>query len=104
MKKNYLTLSFPINWIKNRLGDLPRHLSLSYFWNFGSFLGIILSFQLVTGLLLSINFIRDGSIAFQSVIILSRDSFFGFILRWTHLNGGSLFFFNLFSYISRFFL
>lgn len=92
MKKNFFFVSFPINWVKKSLGNLPAHHSLSYFWNFGSFLGIILIWQILTGLLLSFNYIRDSVGGFESIILTTRERFFGYALRWAHLNGGSLFF------------
>lgn len=101
MKINGFMLFFPLGWTKKRLIGLPAHFNLSYFWNFGSFLGIVLSIQLITGFMLSINFVGDRNIAFESIISLSRERFFGFCLRWLHLNGSSLFFFLLYCHFFR---
>ena len=101
MKTNIIINLFPLNWIKLRILNLPTNKNISYFWNFGSFLGIILIIQIIRGFLLSINFIRDSLLAFDSVIILTRDSFFGFLLRWIHLNCASLFFAIVYLHIFR---
>ncbi len=101
MKRNFIFIRFPISWVKSSLINLPSHHNLSYFWNIGSFLGIILVIQLVSGFLLSINYTRDSSLAFESVIYIIRDSFFGYRIRWVHLNIGSIFFFLLFVHIFR---
>lgn len=101
MKKFFLFEVFPISWVKNSLGNLPAHMGLSYLWNFGSFLGIVLGIQITTGFLVSINYVRDTSLAFQSLIFITRDRFFGFVLRWFHLNGASLFFFLVYLHIFR---
>lgn len=57
--------------------------------------------QIVSGFLLSINFISDSTIAFFSVINICRDRFFGFFLRWVHLNTASLFFLVIYCHIFR---
>lgn len=57
--------------------------------------------QIISGFLLSINFVRDSSLAFFSVINICRDSFYGFVLRWLHLNGASLFFFIIYCHVFR---
>ncbi len=101
MKKNKIFVSFPLNWVKNRLGNLPAHRSLSYFWNMGSFLGIILIWQIITGFFLSFNFVRDRSLSFESIILMTRENFFGFLLRWAHLNGASIFFLLVYLHIFR---
>ncbi len=101
MKILIIIKTFPFNWIKQRIINLPTNINISYIWNFGSFLGIILVIQIVTGFLLSINYVRDSSIAFNSIIFIRRDSFFGFLLRWIHLNIGSLFFLILYSHLFR---
>ena len=101
MKINIITVIFPLNWIKSSIINLPTNKSISYFWNFGSFLGIVLIIQIISGLLLSINFVRESLLAFDSVIILTRDRFFGFLLRWIHLNCASLFFAVVYLHIFR---
>ena len=101
MKINIIITIFPINWIKSRILNLPTNKNISYFWNFGSFLGIILIIQIIRGFLLSINFVRDSFLAFDSIIFLTRDSFFGFLLRWIHLNCASLFFAVIYLHIFR---
>ena len=101
MKKNPFYVPFPLRWVKNRLGNLPAHGSLSYFWNFGSFLGMVLIWQIISGFLLSFNFVRDRDTGFESIILISRESFFGYLLRWAHLNGASFFFLLVYLHIFR---
>ena len=57
--------------VKNFFGSLvvtlPSRKSLTLGWNFGSMLGIVLIFQIITGIFLSFYYVADGSIAFSSV-------------------------------------
>lgn len=87
--------------VTSSLVDLPSPLNLSYFWNFGSLLGIVLVLQLLTGLFLAINFSARVDLSFFSVSHLVRDVDYGWFFRITHANGARLFFFFLYAHISR---
>lgn len=89
------------NIIVNSLSNLPTPKSISFMWNIGFILGIIISLQLITGLVLSINYIASRDIAFNSVIHIIRDLDSGWIIRYTHINGASLFFILLYTHIGR---
>ena len=86
---------------KNSLLNLPTPWSISYLWNLGFLLGITLILQVLTGLVLSINYIAHSSLAFDSVIHIIRDINRGWIIRYLHINGASLFFFLIYIHISR---
>ena len=88
----------PINY---SLIDLPAPRNLSYWWNFGSLLGLCLVIQIVTGLFLSIHYTPHVDIAFSSVIHITRDVNYGWLLRNVHANGGSAFFLCLYVHIGR---
>jgi len=64
-------------------------------------LGIILTLQLCTGLLLVFIFIPSSLLSFGSVDSISREVFSGQSLRVFHLNGGSFFFLLLFLHIFK---
>ena len=81
--------------------NLPTPLSLSYLWNGGSLLGACLGVQIVTGLLLSIHYTPEATIAFNRVVHIMRDEGAGWALRFAHANGASLFFMVLYTHIGR---
>lgn len=87
--------------INNSLIDLPRPRNISFWWNFGSLLGLCLGAQILTGLFLSIHYRGDTLIAFRRVRHISRDVNFGWGLRIAHANGASLFFVCLFLHLGR---
>lgn len=59
--------------INSYLVDSPQPSTLSYFWNFGSLLGMCLVAQIVTGILLGMHYQGSALDAFQSVEHIMRD-------------------------------
>nr|YP_010904386.1 cytochrome b [Heteropoda venatoria]WCS92207.1 cytochrome b [Heteropoda venatoria] len=87
--------------INGLLVDLPSPSSLTYYWNFGSLLGVFLGVQIVTGLFLSFHFGADVSLSFDSIIHMMRDVNYGWFLRVLHANGASMFFLLMYFHIGR---
>jgi len=90
-----------IKIINFSLIDLPAPTRISYWWNFGSLLGLCLTIQIITGLFLAIHYTPRISLAFNSIIHITQDVFYGWLLRNIHANGASLFFICLYLHISR---
>lgn len=87
--------------INNLLIDLPAPSNLNYFWNFGSLLGFCLFVQVVTGIFLAMHYCPDIELAFTSVEHITRDINHGFVLRYLHANGASVFFLCVYLHIGR---
>nr|AWV83755.1 cytochrome b [Okanagana bella] len=87
--------------VNNSLIDLPAPSNLSYWWNFGSLLGLCLIIQIMTGLFLSMHYNADIMNAFNSVNHMCRDVNYGWILRIIHANGASLFFICIYLHVGR---
>nr|QHE50287.1 cytochrome b [Nipponacmea fuscoviridis] len=81
--------------------SLPAPLNLSYWWNFGSLLGLCLSVQILSGLFLSFHYSAHESVAFLSVVHIDRDVNMGWLLRSVHANGASAYFFCIYMHIGR---
>jgi ubiquinol-cytochrome c reductase cytochrome b subunit len=64
-------------------------------------LGIILTFQIITGILLSFNYVALRETSFFVSIIISRERFNGFLLRTIHLNFASAFFLFVYLHFTR---
>lgn len=102
MKKYNLIIKDPLIEItKNSLVNLPTPFSISFLWNIGFLLGITLVLQIVTGLVLSINYVASTDLAFDSVIHIIRDIDSGWAIRYLHMNGASLFFILMYIHIGR---
>nr|ACL52298.1 cytochrome b [Aimophila ruficauda] len=97
LRKNHQILKI----INNALIDLPAPSNISTWWNFGSLLGICLTTQIVTGLLLAMHYTADTTLAFSSVAHVCRDVQFGWLIRNLHANGASFFFICIYLHIGR---
>lgn len=87
--------------INSSLVDLPSPINISFWWNFGSLLGLCLIIQIITGLFLAIHYSRDIKISFESVVYIIRDVNYGWILRTVHANGASFFFICIYLHVGR---
>nr|YP_010954886.1 cytochrome b [Dorcus hirticornis]WMW30271.1 cytochrome b [Dorcus hirticornis] len=101
MKTPLRKLSPVTQIINNSLIDLPSPSNISAWWNFGSLLGLCLGIQIITGLFLSMHFTANIDLAFNSVIHISRDVNYGWLIRSTHANGASFFFICLYLHVGR---
>ena len=70
---------------------VPRN--LNYMWTFGAILSFMLVAQIVTGVVLAMHYIPSSTQAFSSVDNIMRDVNYGWLIRYLHTNGASLFFF-----------
>nr|BBV24585.1 cytochrome b [Cynops pyrrhogaster] len=87
--------------INNSFVDLPTPSNISYWWNFGSLLGICLITQIITGLFLAMHYTADTQSAFSSVAHICRDVNHGWLMRNIHANGASFFFICIYLHIGR---
>uniref|UniRef100_A0A1U9G520 Cytochrome b n=2 Tax=Chlorocebus TaxID=392815 RepID=A0A1U9G520_9PRIM len=87
--------------INHSLIDLPTPSNISMWWNFGSLLAFCLILQIITGLFLAMHYSPDTSSAFSSIAHITRDVNHGWIIRYLHANGASMFFICLFLHIGR---
>lgn len=87
--------------MNNMIIDLPSPANLSYFWNFGSLLGLCLILQLATGIFLAMHYCAHVDLAFNSVEHIMRDVNLGWLIRYGHANGASMFFICVFLHIGR---
>nr|YP_010954678.1 cytochrome b [Dorcus curvidens]WMW30063.1 cytochrome b [Dorcus curvidens] len=87
--------------INNSLIDLPSPSNISAWWNFGSLLGLCLGIQIITGVFLAMHFTANIDLAFNSVVHISRDVNYGWLIRATHANGASFFFICLYLHVGR---
>nr|ACJ43647.1 cytochrome b [Euproctus montanus] len=87
--------------MNNSFVDLPTPSNISYWWNFGSLLGICLITQILTGLFLAMHYTADTQSAFSSVAHICRDVNQGWLVRNIHANGASFFFICIYLHIGR---
>nr|ACI41907.1 cytochrome b [Scotophilus kuhlii] len=98
----YIRKSRPLlKIINSSFIDLPTPSSISSWWNFGSLLGVCLMIQILTGLFLAMHYTSDTMTAFSSVTHICRDVNYGWVLRYLHANGASMFFICLYLHVGR---
>jgi len=100
-----------VQWIDDRLPIFsyadqnviayPTPKNLNYWWNYGSIAGIILVIMLVTGIFLAMNYQPHADVAFASVERIVRDVNYGWLLRYLHMNGASMFFIVVYIHMFR---
>ena len=87
--------------LREALVDHPTPRNLNYWWNFGSLAGIILVIMIVSGLLLSMHYVAHVDLAFDSIEHIMRDVNYGWLIRYIHSVGASMFFLIVYIHISR---
>lgn len=87
--------------MKNEYGVFPTPKNFNYFWNFGAIAMVMLITMIVTGLVLAMSYAPNTGIAFQSVERIMRDVNYGWLLRYVHANGASMFFIAVYIHIFR---
>ena len=70
----------------------PTPRNLNYMWTFGAILSFMLIAQIVTGVVLAMHYVPSATEAFASVDHIMRNVNYGWLIRYMHSNGASLFF------------
>nr|AAL86415.1 cytochrome b [Pseudorabdion oxycephalum] len=83
------------------LNLLPVGLNISTWWNFGSMLLTCLVLQTMTGFFLAIHYTANINLAFSSIIHISRDIPYGWIMQNLHAICASMFFICIYTHIAR---
>jgi len=87
--------------LHHELTAYPAPVNLNYWWNFGSLAGIILVIMIVTGVVLAMHYTPHADLAFNSVERIMRDVNYGWLLRYIHMNGASMFFLIVYIHLFR---
>ena len=100
-----------INWVDTRMpiftmmqkeyGSFPTPKNFNYFWNFGALAIVNLVIMIATGVFLAMNYSPNTELAFDSVQRIMRDVNYGWLLRYVHANGASMFFIVVYIHIFR---
>ena len=81
--------------------DYPTPKNLNYWWTFGGILTFCLVTQIVTGIILAMHYTPHTSMAFNSVEHIMRDVNYGWLMRYIHANGASMFFLAVYIHMFR---
>jgi len=87
--------------LSQRLTDLPAPINISFWWNYGSLLGLFLIIQIIRGIFLSIHYCPNMELAFSSLVHITRNVNWGWIIHNIHINGASIFLLFIYIHIAR---
>src|SRR5574339_899649 len=79
----------------------PTPRNLNYWWTFGGILVFMLVSQIATGVVLAMHYVGTPDRAFDSIEHLMRDVNYGWLMRYTHAVGASMFFLAVYVHIFR---
>jgi ubiquinol-cytochrome c reductase cytochrome b subunit len=108
---NYQPTSAFGKWLHERLPivamakdtalDFPTPKNLNYWYTFGGILTVMLGVQIITGIVLVMHYTPHVDMAFDSVEHIMRDVNYGWLIRYLHANGASMFFIAVYIHIFR---
>jgi ubiquinol-cytochrome c reductase cytochrome b subunit len=78
---------------------VPRN--LNYLWTFGGILTLMLASQIAIGIFLAMHYVPNADLAFQSIERIMRDVNYGWLIRYLHATGASMFFIAVYIHIFR---
>ena len=107
----YTPTSGVMKWLDERL-PLPRLVYDSFvaypvprningWYTFGAILSMMLIAQILTGVVLAMHYVASSGMAFDSIEHIMRDVNYGWLLRYMHAVGASMFFIAVYVHIFR---
>jgi quinol-cytochrome oxidoreductase complex cytochrome b subunit len=100
--ERWLDLRLPvIRFASDTILTFPTPKNLNYWWTFGGILSLMLGLQIVTGIVLAMHYVPHVDMAFNSVERIMRDVNYGWLVRYMHASGASMFFLAVYVHIFR---
>lgn len=90
-----------ISIVNNHLINYPTPINIHYAWNFGWLASVCLIIQILTGIFLAMHYTPHVDLAFASLEHIMRDVNYGWLLRYVHANGASMFFIIVYIHMFR---
>jgi ubiquinol-cytochrome c reductase cytochrome b subunit len=87
--------------MQKEYGSFPTPRNFNYLWNFGALAMVNLVVMIVTGVVLAMHYTPNVAMAFDSVERIMRDVNFGWLIRYIHMNGASMFFIVVYIHMFR---
>ncbi|HEX3484800.1 MAG TPA: cytochrome b N-terminal domain-containing protein [Micropepsaceae bacterium] len=90
-----------IRFTQEHLVSYPTPRNLNIWYTFGGILSFCLGVQIITGIVLAMHYTPDSRLAFDSVEHIMRDVNSGWLLRYLHATGASMFFLAVYIHMFR---
>jgi ubiquinol-cytochrome c reductase cytochrome b subunit len=100
--REWIDTRFPLtsNW-EAHLSKYYAPKNFNFWYYFGSLALLVLVNQILTGIFLTMNYKPDATIAFASVEYIMRDVDYGWLIRYMHSTGASMFFVVVYLHMFR---
>ncbi len=90
-----------LRFANDTMTTFPTPRNLNMWWTFGGILTLCLAVQIVTGVVLAMHYVANADLAFDSVENIMRNVNYGWLLRYMHANGASMFFLAVYIHMFR---
>ena len=98
----WIDARFPlVKLYKEQVAEYYAPKNFNFWYYFGSLAMLVLVMQIVTGILLTMNYKPDAKFAFASVEYIMRDVSWGWLIRYMHSTGASMFFLVVYLHMMR---
>ncbi|WP_420391552.1 cytochrome b [Acuticoccus sp.] len=81
--------------------EFPTPKNLNYMWTFGAILTVVLAVMIVSGIVLAMHYAANTELAFERVEHIMRNVNYGWLIRYIHAVGASMFFLAVYLHIAR---
>src|SRR5258708_39441253 len=99
---NWIDDRFPLTALwKSQVSEYYAPKNFNFWYFFGSLALVILVMQIVTGIFLTMSYKPDATKAFDSVEYIMRDVEWGWLIRYMHSTGASMFFIVVYLHMFR---
>jgi ubiquinol-cytochrome c reductase cytochrome b subunit len=98
----WIDARFPLSkmWYEH-LAEYYAPKNFNFWYYFGSLALMVLVMQIITGIWLTMNYKPDAALAFYSVEYIMRDVNWGWLIRYMHSTGASMFFIVVYLHMFR---
>ena len=90
-----------VRFAHDTMVSFPTPKNLNFWYAFGAILTFCLMMQIMTGIVLAMHYVPNAKMAFNSVEQIMRDVDYGWLMRYLHANGASMFFFAVYVHMFR---
>ncbi len=99
---DWIDARFPLSKLwREHLSEYYAPKNFNFFYYFGSLALLVLANQIITGIFLTMHYKPDSELAFASVAYIMRDVPWGWLIRYMHSTGASLFFVVIYLHMYR---
>lgn len=88
-------------WWNRHVGQYYAPKNFNFWYYFGSLAMVVFAIQILTGIWLTMHYKPDAKLAFDSVEYIMRDVDWGWLIRYMHSTGASLFFLIIYLHMFR---